>query len=84
MVVMADKLEISQYRGQRVRLSVPASVAYDFDKMVGLLKNLSEKLGCRPCLSGADCYFHLESDWVVDPAGKLGSIPAAGGITGGV
>lgn len=55
-----------------VRVSVPAKIAYDLDKFQTVIARLAEELGCTRCISGADCTFGLETDWVVNPAGELG------------
>lgn len=51
-----------------VRIVVPADVAFDLGRLQKGLANLAERLGCRPCLSGADCTFLLEREFIVDPA----------------
>jgi len=51
-----------------VRITVPASVAYDLDKFQTAVANLAERLGCKPCLSGAACIFSLETEFVINPA----------------
>jgi hypothetical protein len=57
--------------GNTVRVVIPAAVAYDLGRFQATLKNLAERLGCLPCLSGATCQFLLEKDFLVDPAGKI-------------
>ncbi len=58
------------YQGT-VRISVPASVAYDLGKFQKSLAVLAERLGCKPCFSGADCFFQHERDWVIDEKLKV-------------
>jgi hypothetical protein len=71
---MADKAEARVVESSAarplgpVRVVIPASVAFDLGKFTKALGNLAERLGCRPCLSGADCTFIFERDFVVDPA----------------
>lgn len=50
-----------------VRIALPAEVAFDLGKLQKALGSLAERLGCRPCLSGVDCTFHLHRDFVIDP-----------------
>src|SRR5215475_13141438 len=49
-----------------VRITIPAAVAYNLDAFQKSIASLVERLGCRPCFSGADCTFLLERDWVID------------------
>jgi hypothetical protein len=58
------RLQLSE---RPVRLSIPASVAYDLDKFQTSVANLAELLGCYKCLSGRACIFMLEDLFVVDP-----------------
>lgn len=50
-----------------VRITIPANVAFNFDRFTKMLGGIAERLGCRPCLSGAACLFVLERDYVVNP-----------------
>ncbi len=54
-------------RAQSIRITVPAKAAYDLKAFQKVLASLAERLGCRPCLSGADCFFQFERDFVVNP-----------------
>jgi hypothetical protein len=54
-----------------VRLSIPAAVSFDLDRFTKTIANLAEAVGCRTCISGADCTFNLHNDWLVDPEGRL-------------
>jgi hypothetical protein len=58
-------------RGNVVRVSVPAKIAFDLGEFNKLVEGLAERLGCLPCLSGAVCLFDFERFFGVDPAGKL-------------
>lgn len=58
-------------RNQPVRVTLPAKIAYDLDAFQKVTARLAEELGCTRCISGADCTFGLENDWVVNPAGEL-------------
>jgi hypothetical protein len=51
-----------------VRIVIPASAANNLESLQKVIVNVAERLGCRPCFSGADCLFTLERDFVVDPA----------------
>lgn len=51
-----------------VKIRIPAKVAYDLDAFSGVVADRAGRIGCRPCLSGADCWFSLERDFVVNPA----------------
>lgn len=50
-----------------VRITLPASVAYDPKALKKSIANIVERLGCPKCFSGADCFFTNERDLVVDP-----------------
>jgi len=50
-----------------VRISLPASVAYDPNALKKTIGELMQRVGCRTCFSGADCMFSLERDFAVDP-----------------
>ena len=49
-----------------VRITLPASVAYDPKALKKSIANIVERLGCPKCFSGADCFFTNERDLVVD------------------
>jgi hypothetical protein len=51
-----------------VRIVIPASAANNLESLQKVIVNVAERLGCRPCFSGADCLFMNERDFVVDPA----------------
>ncbi len=53
-----------QLRGP-IRVTVPASVAYDLVAFQKGITALVERIGCRTCFSGADCTFQSERDWVI-------------------
>jgi hypothetical protein len=58
------KLQIQ--RTKPVRISLPASVAYNVDALQKSIAEIVDRLGCTRCFSGADCVFQLERDWVVN------------------
>lgn len=43
-----------------VRVTIPASVAYDFNKMVQINKTVLGKLGCEGCHSGHSIYYDIQ------------------------
>lgn len=64
-----------------VRITVPASVAFNLEKMQTVFRNIGENIGCGTCYSGADCILQFERDWVVDPESlRLNGVAAAGQI----
>lgn len=75
-------------RGTSVRVALPADVAFNLDKFQKFTRDLAERLGCKPCLSGAACWFVLEQNFVVNPAGKIEAGPTpdpwagVGGVEG--
>jgi hypothetical protein len=56
-----------------VRITLPASVAYDPRALKKSIANIVERLGCPKCFSGADCFFRNERDLVIDPKLAVGS-----------
>lgn len=62
--------------GNAVRVVLPATVAYDINRFSKSIASLAERLGCKPCLSGVDCQFQLERDFVVNPAGQVLADPS--------
>src|SRR5687767_4656733 len=72
----AEAVEPTPRRRARgsVRISIPASVAYDPSALKKGIANIVERLGCPKCFSGADCYFATERQFVLDP--KLAVNPA--------
>lgn len=65
-----------------VRISVPASVAFNLEKMSAVFRNIGENIGCGTCYSGADCILQFERDWAVDPV-SLKLVGANPVVTGG-
>lgn len=62
-----DPVPASAYRGDAVRVVIPAKVAFNLDEFTKVVANLAERLGCKPCLSGRACLFLFERDFVVNP-----------------
>lgn len=50
-----------------IRVSVPASVAFNPKAFKTSVATLMGKLGCGKCFSGFDCHFQLQRDYIVDP-----------------
>jgi hypothetical protein len=58
-------------KSNAIRITVPASVANDLNLFTNMLKELGGRIGCKPCISGAACFFDNERDFVVNPEGKI-------------
>jgi hypothetical protein len=56
------------FRGDVVRIAIPARAAFDMDSVTKVVRNVAEVFGCEQCFSGASCYFELQRDLLVDPA----------------
>jgi hypothetical protein len=56
-----------------VRVTIPASVAYNFDSITKVTQTVLGKLGCLGCHSGRDIRFIIEDDFRVDE--KLNVFP---------
>lgn len=52
-----------------IRISIPAAVAGNIKILKSSLEGIAEKLGCRPCFSGADCFFQLEKNFIINEKG---------------
>jgi hypothetical protein len=61
-----------------VTVHIPVEVAFDLGKFQTVLKDLGGRLGCGPCISGANCTLQLIKDWAVDPV-NLKVVPIHGG-----
>jgi hypothetical protein len=51
-----------------IRVSLPASVAYDLDKLTKVLANIARAGGHPFCTSGRDLTFEQISEFVINPA----------------
>ena len=51
-----------------VRVTIPISVAYDFEKFQKALANLATQVGHPRCCSGVDVTLLTAREFVVDPA----------------
>ncbi len=56
-----------------VHVSIPASVAYNFESITKVTQNILGKLGCLGCHSGRDIRFIIEDNFRVDE--KLNVFP---------
>jgi hypothetical protein len=54
-----------------VRITIPVNVAANIKTLKTTLETIAERLGCRPCFSGADCFFELERNYLIDENAKL-------------
>ena len=61
----------SSSKSNAIRITVPANVANDLTLFTNMLKDLGGRIGCKPCISGAACFFDNERDFVVNPEGKI-------------
>lgn len=60
-----------------VRISLPASVAYNADALKRTISTIVGQLGCRTCFSGADCHFQMERDLAINEEGIATASPTA-------
>lgn len=59
-----------------IRLTIPAKVAFNLDRLQKSIVNLVDRLGCTRCFSGFDCTFTTERMFRVDPDSlKIDTIP---------
>jgi hypothetical protein len=58
-----------------VRITLPASIAYDPNALKKGIASIVERLGCPRCFSGADCFFQMERQFVLDPKVAAGPTP---------
>lgn len=49
-----------------IRITLPAKVAYSPDALKESIANVMERIGCPKCFSGADCFFQMERQFVLD------------------
>ena len=60
--------------GGAVRVTVPASIARDLDRMAVITKDVLGRLGCPSCHSGFDIRFDIEREFFVNLDGKVRGI----------
>lgn len=72
---MEQKVEafsnVSALKSNVIRITVPAKVANDLNLFTNMLKELGDRIGCKPCISGNACFFDNERDFVVNPEGRI-------------
>jgi hypothetical protein len=66
-----ETLSAMALKNTAIRVTVPANVANDLSLFTNMLKDLGDRIGCKPCISGAACFFDNERDFVVNPQGKI-------------
>jgi hypothetical protein len=49
-----------------IRVTIPASIAFNADSLQRTITNLAELIGCPKCFSGADCLLQMERNFFVD------------------
>ena len=54
-----------------VNITVPARVAFDLDRMQGIIKQVAAELGHEPCHSGFDFRFQQQLEFVADQEGRV-------------
>jgi len=59
-----------------IRITIPVKVAANIKTLKTSLETIAERLGCRPCFSGADCFLQLERNYLIDEKAKLASTVA--------
>ena len=62
---IAESIRVSS-RSNVVNVSLPAEVAFNFDKFVKVQKDILGRLGCLACCSGWDIRWDLEPRFMVD------------------
>lgn len=69
---MPGKPEMSDpMPGRPIRITVPASITHNLEKMQGATKAILTKLGCGTCHSGFDLRFFHEDDFRINEKGEI-------------
>ena len=76
---MADDVARGAALGRVVRISVPSSIAFDFDKITKIKKDILGRLGCGGCHSSFDIRLLMHDDYIVDEKGNVHTGPILGG-----
>jgi hypothetical protein len=63
---MDKKLSALAANPRPIRVSLPAEVAYDFEKFSKVQKDILGRLGCLACCSGWDIRWDIFRDFRVD------------------
>jgi hypothetical protein len=61
-----------------VHVTVPVDVLWSFDKMIGLKKQILDRLGCVACTSGFDLRFRSVREFVVSPELEIKAVNEIG------
>jgi hypothetical protein len=61
-----------------VKVTVPSSVAYNFDQMTQLTQKILNRFGCGMCHSGRVIIFNIEDTFQVDPELNITAVPSVG------
>lgn len=77
-------MELKQVKGGTVRLSVPANVAADLGSFRKAVTGLAERLGCKPCVSGRDCLFQIQTDFLADERLEVRAVAGKAAVISGV
>jgi hypothetical protein len=57
-----------------IRVTLPAAIAYDPDRLKKSLGDILGQIGCRACCSGADIFLQMERDFLVDPESNVATV----------
>ncbi len=66
-----------------IRVTIPVNVAANIKTLKTSLQSVAERLGCKACFSGADCFFELERQYLIDEKAKLAArvqVPDRGAV----
>lgn len=61
-----------------VRVSVPASVAYDIGSLKKSMAGILDRLGCRACCSGYDIFLEMQRDGIFRKGTREGVVAGTG------
>jgi hypothetical protein len=61
-----------------VRVSVPASVAYDIGSLKKSMAGILDKLGCRACCSGYDIFLEMQRDGIFRKSPREAAVTGIG------
>lgn len=56
---------------RQVRVTIPASVAYDLDAFMKVQQSILDRLGCQACCSDFDIRWDIQRDFRVNQKGEL-------------
>lgn len=62
----SERMLRSDLPEKTIRVSLPASVAFELDKFQEAQRSILDRLGCGACCSGWDIRFDLQRRFVVD------------------